>query len=195
MVLPCAGEVSDDYDRSSELKAFDESKAGVKGLVDSGVSMVPRIFIQPPDKLGTGNARFKFPVIDLHGVDSDPVRRKEIVEAVGEASETWGFFTVVNHGIPESMLEEMMDGARRFHEQDTEVKKKFYTRDLTREVIYNSNFDLYASKAANWRDTLYCLLAPHPLDPQQVPATCRYIFDIHSSSLPRFSVTHIMELK
>ena len=25
------------YDRRSELKAFDESKAGVKGLVDAGV--------------------------------------------------------------------------------------------------------------------------------------------------------------
>ena len=64
MVLPYAGEVSDDYNRASELKAFDDSKAGVKGLVDSGVSTVP------------GNAQFNFPVIDLHGVDSDPFRRR-----------------------------------------------------------------------------------------------------------------------
>jgi hypothetical protein len=33
------------YDRMSELKAFDESKAGVKGLADAGVTKIPRIFI------------------------------------------------------------------------------------------------------------------------------------------------------
>ncbi|KAM7462959.1 hypothetical protein LguiA_031080 [Lonicera macranthoides] len=37
------------YDRTSELKAFDETKAGVKGLVDAGITQVPRIFHQPPN--------------------------------------------------------------------------------------------------------------------------------------------------
>ncbi|KAJ9700621.1 hypothetical protein PVL29_006096 [Vitis rotundifolia] len=175
MVVTCTTKSSEDYDRASELKAFDESKAGVKGLVDAGVSKVPRMFIQPPDDSRNCNNQFKFPVIDLHGMDSDPIRRKKIVEMVREASETWGFFTVVNHGIPVSVLEEMLDGARRFYEQDNEVKKEFYTRDLTRKVAYNSNFDLYVSKAANWRDTFYCLMAPHPLNPQELPATCRDI--------------------
>ena len=71
-----------------------------------------------------------------------------------------------------------MDGARRFYEQDNEVKKEFYTRDRTRKVVYNSNFDLYVSKAANWRDTFYCVMAPHPLNPQELPATCRYVIII-----------------
>uniref|UniRef100_F6H8I5 Fe2OG dioxygenase domain-containing protein n=1 Tax=Vitis vinifera TaxID=29760 RepID=F6H8I5_VITVI len=133
MVATCASEISEEYDRASELKAFDESKAGVKGIVDAGVSKVPRMFIQPPDNLRTCSPQFNFPVIDLHGMDSDPIRRKEIVEMVREASETWGFFTVVNHGIPESVLEEMMDGTRRFYEQDIEVKKKCYSRDLSRK--------------------------------------------------------------
>ena len=37
------------YDRESEVKAFDESMAGVKGLVDAGVSQIPRIFYSPPE--------------------------------------------------------------------------------------------------------------------------------------------------
>ena len=178
MVGTSTTKFSEDYDRASELKAFDESKEGVKGLVDAGVSKVPRMFIRPPDNSRDCNTQFKFPVIDLHGMDSDPIRRKKIVEMVREASETWGLFTVVNHGIPVSVLEEMMDGVHRFYEQDNEVKKEFYTRDLTRKVIYNSNFDLYVSKAANWRDTFYCLMAPHPLNPQELPATCRYVIII-----------------
>ena len=165
------------YDRASELKAFDESKAGVKGLVDDGVSKVPRMFIQPPDhNLRTSTTQFEFPIIDLHGVDSDPVRRKEIVEMVREASETWGFFNVMNHGIPVSVLEEMMEGVRRFYGQDTEVKRQYYTRDVAKKkVVYNSNFDLYTAPAANWRDTFYCLMAPHPPNPEELPAACRYV--------------------
>ena len=168
MVVTSATKNSDDYDRASELKAFDESKAGVKGLVDAGVSIVPRMFIQEPDNLRTcNNAQLITPVIDLHGMNGDPVPRMEIVEMVREASETWGFFSVVNHGIPESVLEEMMDGTRRFNEQDNEVKKKYFSRDLSRNVIYNSNFNRYESKSANWRDTFYCVMSPYPLNPQE----------------------------
>ncbi|KAH1091328.1 hypothetical protein J1N35_018585 [Gossypium stocksii] len=71
-----------------------------------------------------------------------------------------GFFQVINHGIPLTTLDEMIDGIRRFHEQDKEAKKEFYSRDNSRKVIYNSNFDLYVAEAANWRDTLRCVMAP-----------------------------------
>ncbi|KAM1380513.1 hypothetical protein ACFX2I_022231 [Malus domestica] len=37
------------YDQKSEVKAFDETKEGVKGLVDEGITEVPRIFHQPPE--------------------------------------------------------------------------------------------------------------------------------------------------
>ena len=37
--------IQSEYDRESELKAFDGSKTGVKGLVDVGVTKIPRIFI------------------------------------------------------------------------------------------------------------------------------------------------------
>ena len=32
------------FDRKSEIQAFDESKTRVKGLLDSGVTQIPRIF-------------------------------------------------------------------------------------------------------------------------------------------------------
>nr|GLL46195.1 1-aminocyclopropane-1-carboxylate oxidase homolog 1-like isoform X2 [Ipomoea trifida] len=74
-----------------------------------------------------------------------------------------GFFQVVNHGIPGDVLEEIKRGVRGFHEQDTEVKKEWYTRDQSRKVIYNSNFDLYTAPAANWRDSVLCIMAPNLL--------------------------------
>ena len=179
MVVTSRDEVPD-YDRANELKAFDDTKAGVKGLVDAGVTEIPRIFHHPPDSLDktsatTGDIQFSIPVIDLEGIDKDVIKRKEIVERVGEASEVWGFFQVVNHGIPVSVLEEIKEGVRRFYEQDTEVKKELYTRDPMRPVLYNSNFDLYSGAATNWRDTFLCMMAPNPPKLQDLPVSCRYV--------------------
>uniref|UniRef100_A0A2P2KGB9 Uncharacterized protein MANES_15G038700 n=1 Tax=Rhizophora mucronata TaxID=61149 RepID=A0A2P2KGB9_RHIMU len=168
------------YDRTSELKAFDDTRAGVKGLADAGITKIPPFFHQPSDdsdrnSLPADDAKFVFPIIDLEGIDKGPAQRKEIVEKVRNASENWGFFEVVNHGIPESVLEDMKDGVRRFHEQEVEVKKEFHSRDFQRKVVYNSNFDLYTAPAANWRDTIFFHLSPSPPQPEEFPPACRFI--------------------
>lgn len=167
---------TDSYNRTAELKSFDESKAGVKGLVDAGLSTIPRMFIHPTDPSSSPPKHdVSIPIIDLTGMTNDPVLRKVIVERIREASETWGFFQVVNHSIPIMVLEEMLEGVKRFYEQDVEVKKGYYTRDVAKKVVYNSNYDLYTGPAANWRDTFYCFMAPQPPNPQDLPNTCREI--------------------
>lgn len=166
-------------DRKIELQAFDDTKSGVKGLVDAGVQKIPKIFIHPPNSLDKNSdnkkKKFSIPIIDLEGLDKDPIHHQEIVDRVRYASETFGFFQAVNHGIPVSVLEEMLNGVRSFFEQDNEVKKQFYTRDVTRKVVYNSNFDLFSAPAANWRDSLFCFMAPSPPKPEELPAPCRDI--------------------
>ncbi|KAL6344213.1 hypothetical protein AAG906_035438 [Vitis piasezkii] len=136
-----------EYDRDSELKAFDDSKSGVKGLVDDGVTKIPRIFIHPNSNLPAES--------DLDGVGNKGTLRAQIIDQVRDACENWGFFQVVNHGIPTSVLEEMMDGIRGFHEQDTE-----------RKVSFVSNFELFHAPVATWNDTLACAMAPNPPDPK-----------------------------
>ncbi|KAF8392228.1 hypothetical protein HHK36_022570 [Tetracentron sinense] len=197
MVVSNTGKVLADtttnYDRTRELKAFDCTKAGVKGLVDTGVTKIPRIFICPPDKLDEKSdfdkTHMEIPVIDLQGIDKDTTRRKMIVDQVGQASETWGFFQVINHGIPICVLDEMIDGVRRFNEQDTEVKKEYYSRDHTRKALYNSNFDLYQSPAANWRDSLLCTMAAVSTNPEELPVACRDILIEYSKQVNRLGVT------
>ena len=166
------------YDRAEELKAFDDTKEGVKGLVDAGVVNIPKIFLRPPDEIAEKRQNchrngVKVPVVDMSGIERDD-RRREIVEEVRIASETWGFFQVVNHGIPLIVLEEMIDGIRMFNEQDPEVRKEFYSRDRLRKVKFNCNYDLFHSRAANWRDTLSIAISSNGLDPQELPAVCRY---------------------
>ncbi|CAN0905441.1 1-aminocyclopropane-1-carboxylate oxidase homolog 11 [Linum grandiflorum] len=171
----------DDYDRVAELKAFDETKLGVKGLVDSGVTNLPRMFHIPPHLFDNIPSKtqddldFIVPIIDLEGVYCDEKKRKEIVEKVKDASERWGFFRVLNHGVPLLLLQEMQDATQRFYEmEDLELKKTFYEReDQTKKVVFNSNFDLYKTPYASWRDTLYCQMAPDPPLPQQIPPFVR----------------------
>ncbi|KAF3456819.1 hypothetical protein FNV43_RR01473 [Rhamnella rubrinervis] len=171
------------YDRQRELKAFDDTMTGVKGLVDAGLEKIPKIFIHEPHMLNKYSRAdpklISIPVVDLRGVDDDDdeeAGRSRIIDQVRYACEKWGFFQVVNHGIPTNVLDDIIDGVSAFHEQDPEAKKQFYTRDFTnKKVVYTTNFDLYKAAATNWRDALTCVVAPSSPNPQELPAVCREI--------------------
>ncbi|KAJ0093387.1 hypothetical protein Patl1_25158 [Pistacia atlantica] len=197
MVITSSGKIQTQrdskYHRESELKAFDDSKIGVKGLVDSGVATVPQMFIHQQEKrhnnCGSSDSKFSIPIIDFQGIDKDASVRCEIVDRVGNACEKWGFFQVINHGIPLNILEDMVCAVRRFHEQDTRVKKEFYSRDEKKAVTYNTNFDLHQASAANWRDSLYCLMAPRTPNPEELPAVCRDTMIDYSNEVTKFGIT------
>ncbi|PON66648.1 hypothetical protein TorRG33x02_267100, partial [Trema orientale] len=61
-----------EYDRATELKAFDETKAGVKGLVDAGIFEIPRIFYNSipesyiKNSSVVGDAKLLFPLLGIH---------------------------------------------------------------------------------------------------------------------------------
>ncbi|KAK7344603.1 hypothetical protein VNO77_14395 [Canavalia gladiata] len=185
-----------DSERAKELKAFDDTKLGVKGLVDAGITKIPRIFYHPPDNYkkasDLGYKGYTIPTIDLKSIHEDPNERIKVVERVREASEKWGFFQIVNHGIPVSTLDDMIDGVLRFFEQDNEIKKEFYTRDL-RPFFYNSNFNLYTTEAITWKDSFFCNMAPNAPKPEDLPAVCRDIVVEYSKQVMKLG-TLLFEL-
>lgn len=167
-------------DRINNLKAFDEEKTGVKGLVDAGSTSIPNIFVRPLEDrtkdLSTSPDNISVPIIDFAHVGQNIDQTAEIVKEIMMASKKWGFFQVVNHGIPLEVLKNMIEGTRMFHEQDVESKKKLYSRDFqSKRVTYFSSHDLYNSKAADWRDTLYVttLFTAGEVDPQELPTICK----------------------
>jgi isopenicillin N synthase-like dioxygenase len=121
-------------------------------------------------------------------IDEDPSQRAELIERVRYACENWGFFQVVNHGIPLTVLDGMVDGIRRFNEQDPEEKKRVYSRDTSRTAYFNSNFDLYQAPATNWRDTLSCVIAPRKPNPEDLPSVCRDIILDYSNRVMELGV-------
>ncbi|GMN53448.1 hypothetical protein TIFTF001_022585 [Ficus carica] len=158
---------------------FDDTKLGVKGLVDAGIVNIPKKFVRPAEDLAEELDRPKshigIPVVDLGGLLTTDLRRK-IVDEIRIASEKWGFFQVVNHGIPIAVLDNMIARIRTFNERDIEAKKEFYGRDRARQVNFNSNYDLFQSQTAGWRDSLIISLATSgQIDPNDLPDACRSI--------------------
>lgn len=178
-VIESAANSMADDGRFEQLKAFDGTRAGVKGLVDAGITNLPKIFIRSPEELSEEvkhlhQSNLQVPVIDLSGLGSgDDDEHKKVVDELRQASQNWGFFQLLNHEIPASVLDGMLGGIRKFHELDAEVKKEYYSRDRTKKVRYESNIDLYRSKAANWRDTMTINLLVRDQEPEELPASCR----------------------
>ena len=99
----------------SELKAFDDSKLGVKGLLDAGIIKIPQIFINKEQHMldissDPYSSLLSIPIIDLENIVKEAVVRVEIINKIGDACEKWGFFHVINPGIPKRVLSEMIDG-------------------------------------------------------------------------------------
>nr|CAB3467426.1 unnamed protein product [Digitaria exilis] len=189
-----AGVATDE--RQRELQAFDDTKAGVKGLVDAGVTAIPAIFHHPPDALALDSPSFDdddddaaaIPVVDLSGAP-----REEVVAQVRAAAEAVGFFQVVNHGVPGELMDAMLAGIKRFNEGPAEAKRRVYTRDTAHKVRFNSNFDLFKSAAANWRDTLFCELAPVPPSPEELPDAVRGVMMEYSDAVTKVAM-RVLEL-
>ncbi|KAK9183122.1 hypothetical protein WN944_026271 [Citrus x changshan-huyou] len=71
-------------DRVSELKAFDNTKASVKGLVDAGITTIPQIIIQDhhtkhkfDDKPICRDPKISIPIIDLQRIHRDSSLRSQ----------------------------------------------------------------------------------------------------------------------
>eukprot|EP00250_Pteridium_aquilinum_P019066 c24276_g2_i1 orf=30-1277(+) len=68
----------------------------------------------------------KIPVIDLALLQQDsPVDKaalKTLIAEVGRACQDWGFFQVINHGIPLMLIQNLKEGAKAFFELPLEQK-------------------------------------------------------------------------
>ena len=155
---------SADHLRTLDLKAFDDTKAGVKGLVDTGITTIPSIFHHPlPHLQEHTDHHFTIPVIDLAaatgGTTTTPSKLAELVAAVMAAAETVGFFQVVNHGIPEETVEEMKRNVMGFFALPLAEKAAFAQRPGEIEG-YGQAFVVSEEQTLDWADMFFLLTQP-----------------------------------
>jgi len=138
----------------------------VKYLSEVGVKELPSSYILPEADRPNGNSRvsvpqqYDLPVIDISGLEGP--NRFQVVSDIGRACQETGFFQVINHGVEESLVNDLMKVAREFFELPMEERNKFISEDMTKAVRYGTSFNYLKDQVYCWRDFLkhYC----HPLD-------------------------------
>ncbi|XVE72953.1 hypothetical protein DITRI_Ditri11bG0078900 [Diplodiscus trichospermus] len=117
---------------------------------------LPESYIFPPEtrpgKLVVPDCN-TIPVIDLSKVEAQ--NRADIVQQILKACEEFGFFQVINHGIPETLMKESMDVFKEFFEMPAEEKAMFYSEDPKKSCrLLTSTVNYDWEKTHLWRDNL-----------------------------------------
>ncbi|KAL9242999.1 hypothetical protein vseg_016941 [Gypsophila vaccaria] len=120
---------------------------------------LPESYIFPPEHR-PGNVvattTKNVPVIDIGGVD-----RSVIVRQIMQAGQESGFFQVVNHGVPCTLLNDVRSVFEEFFALPAEEKTDLISSDESKNcILLTSNVDYDRENYHNWRDTLRLNCAP-----------------------------------
>uniref|UniRef100_A0A3Q7J8X0 Fe2OG dioxygenase domain-containing protein n=1 Tax=Solanum lycopersicum TaxID=4081 RepID=A0A3Q7J8X0_SOLLC len=109
---------------SNSEKVFDfvvNEGHGVKGLCDIGIQALPKQDIQPlEERITTSIVRTdnSIPLIDASNWD-DP----KVADQICKEAQSWGFFQVINHGVPIEILDNIKETTHHFFNLPTNEKK------------------------------------------------------------------------
>ncbi|CAJ1950569.1 unnamed protein product [Sphenostylis stenocarpa] len=130
----------------------------------STVDRVPSNFIRPladrPNLHQLHTSTPSIPIIDLH--DLDGPNRSKMVQNIAHACQHYGFFQIVNHGIPEEVVTKMVNVSKEFFGLPESERLKNYSDDPSKTTRLSTSFNVKTEKVSNWRDflRLHC----HPLE-------------------------------
>ncbi|KAK4709484.1 hypothetical protein R3W88_030409 [Solanum pinnatisectum] len=144
------------FEPNDDILDFVIKKAnGLKGLVDTNLEIIPNQCIQPKeqrlDKSQIDNQE-SIPTIDLSNFDDLNVEK-----SIQEAASKWGFFQIINHGIPIEVLEDLKDAAHKFFELPAEEKIKYHKEKVSpgeSVLMFWSAIGEKDEKVLEWRDSI-----------------------------------------
>ncbi|KAH0690060.1 hypothetical protein KY289_017418 [Solanum tuberosum] len=131
-------------------------------VISSGIhhSTLPQSYIRPESdrpRLSEVVDCENVPIIDLGCGD-----QAQIIRQIGEACQTYGFFQVINHGVPKEVVEKMLGVAGEFFNLPVEEKLKLYSDDTSKTMRLSTSFNVKKETVHNWRD--YLRLHCYPLE-------------------------------
>ncbi|KAI4299129.1 hypothetical protein L6164_032619 [Bauhinia variegata] len=134
----------------------------VKSLSESGLKSIPSCFASKnlQDLEVIDPQEGTIPIIDFSLLtSSDPQHKSKIIQDLGRACEEWGFFLLINHGVSESLMKNIMDGLKGFSDLSDEEKREFQGNHVM-DHITRSVFNADSKKVHCWRDFLKCFAHP-----------------------------------
>lgn len=146
---------------------------GVKGLSELGLNALPKQYIQPSqERILTAMTILpheSIPIIDMSNHDD-----ANVAKSICDAAEKWGFFQIVNHGVPIKVLDNVREATHRFFGLSAEEKRK-YSKELspTTNVRFGTSFSPQAEKALEWKDYISMFYVSHEEASAYWPPVCK----------------------
>eukprot|EP01018_Ginkgo_biloba_P036322 Gb_19822 [translate_table: standard] len=140
--------------------------ARVQSISASGLQTIPMQFVRPlHERPGNINGILQghfdsIPVVDLSALEVAEVREKTL-EEIGRASQEWGVFQVINHGISESLFERLQTVGKQFFDLPQE-EKETYANNGGDGVLagYGTRLPHHVDGRQGWSDFFYHILWP-----------------------------------
>ncbi|KAI4295609.1 hypothetical protein L6164_035635 [Bauhinia variegata] len=105
------------------------------------------------------------PVIDLSPINynkddtfSDPSAIEDLVKQIGSACKEWGFFQVINHGVPLDLRKRIENASRKFFAQTLEEKRKITRGEDSVAGYYDTE---HTKNVRDWKE-VFDFLAQEP---------------------------------
>ncbi|XP_004235243.1 jasmonate-induced oxygenase 2 [Solanum lycopersicum] len=155
----------------------------VQSLSDSGICTIPTKYVKPlNDRPCLSNfSDVNIPTIDLEGMNN--------CKEISEACRDWGFFQVVNHGVPPELMDEARQVWREFFHQPMDVKQSYGNTPKTYEG-YGSRLGVEKDAILDWSDYYFLHYLPAYLKDYNkwpaLPSSLREVMEEYSKQVVNF---------
>ncbi|KAM7493151.1 hypothetical protein LguiB_027760 [Lonicera macranthoides] len=126
-------------------------------MVNMNPSFIPQKYLRSEEERAKDNivdislnSSSQIPILDLALLFNGD---KGELEKLDKACEEWGFFQIINHGIPAEVLENMKNGAAEFFKLPLEEKRKYPYDPFTRQG-YGLYYPHTEGQKLDWSDSI-----------------------------------------
>ena len=139
----------------------------VQTLAESGIQTVPPEYVRQVEKAQQQEGGLHVPIIDLQGFSVLPRdhlskdQNETIASQISSAAANWGFFQIINHGIPDSLIARVQAASMAFFQLPIE-EKEAYANDPVTAIGYGNKvgYSPDGEVKLEWGDYYYNVIWP-----------------------------------
>ncbi|XP_062110415.1 protein DMR6-LIKE OXYGENASE 2-like [Humulus lupulus] len=122
-------------------------------------------FILPEEKrpqLSKVSTLDSIPIIDFSVINKDGASHEVLLDKITEACEEYGFFHIINHGVPQDLCKRMLTAVSDLFKLPPQERSKLFSTDHTKEARIMNYFLKFQNqdKVTMWSENF-----SHPWDP------------------------------
>ncbi|KAI3445769.1 hypothetical protein Pfo_002434 [Paulownia fortunei] len=161
-------------------------KSFVKALAESSnLKSIPSQFTFANDSRGSNPD--SLPIIDFSLLTSpNPDQRAKVLQDLAKACEEWGFFVLVNHGVPETLLKAIIDASLEYFELPEEDKRRYEAKSASDPIKSGSGSLINTAnhRVHLWRDFVKSYVHPEFHCPDKPQILRDIVFEFSERTRP-----------